>query len=538
MTRALPFALAFLAAPALAQIVIRPVVITTVQQLPASPEDGRPYIVTDGLTASDCDRVSGGGGSHVHWCLYDADAGSYSAVESGAGADSTCLDAGVDCPFAGSATEGGAATSALDLSCSGCVAASEVAADVATQAELDAVAGAETDNQDGTEVPYTPTTAGDWTDPDPVHVAEGLDDLAGRVTVDEAALTTHESVPDAHFDHADTLAELNTQIGASLADGAHSSPGGAGTELQYRAGASTFGALTGSSVSPPDISLGGTVAMVDNTWLGLGAAAGRIEFDDLATDEVNVLSARLGIGTSTPSTTLHASAAAGSGHVFTVTNSTVGSGFSGSFNLEAPALSATNRVFFNIGKAASTNNRFALMYRHSADGSSANLFSIGAFGNDDILVVEAQGDIGIGTITPDADLHVIGGVCVEASDSGCAPAAGAVRASVYSAAPGTATCPSSGDANPGTLFISASATYTEITSSDPDGCTVTVAEPSAGGQMLTLALGSTAGGVVTLSDAAGSVNLSADWTPGPGDTLSMIYSQTRSEWLETARSDN
>lgn len=43
----------------------------------------------------------------------------------------------------------------------------------------------------------------------------------------------------------------------------------------------------------------------DGEWLGLGSAAGRIQFEDMATDAVNVLNARVGIGTSTPAATLH-----------------------------------------------------------------------------------------------------------------------------------------------------------------------------------------------------------------------------------------
>jgi hypothetical protein len=42
-------------------------------------------------------------------------------------------------------------------------------------------------------------------------------------------------------------------------------------------------------------------ATADDDWLGLGLTAGRIEFDDQATDEVNILAANVGIGTSTPS---------------------------------------------------------------------------------------------------------------------------------------------------------------------------------------------------------------------------------------------
>jgi len=42
----------------------------------------------------------------------------------------------------------------------------------------------------------------------------------------------------------------------------------------------------------------------DDDWLGLGAGAGRIEFDDQAIDEVNILSAKVGVGTQTPGANL------------------------------------------------------------------------------------------------------------------------------------------------------------------------------------------------------------------------------------------
>jgi len=43
-----------------------------------------------------------------------------------------------------------------------------------------------TDDQTAGEVAYTPTTGTDWTDPDPASVGEGLDDLAARLTIEEA----------------------------------------------------------------------------------------------------------------------------------------------------------------------------------------------------------------------------------------------------------------------------------------------------------------------------------------------------------------
>lgn len=42
----------------------------------------------------------------------------------------------------------------------------------------------------------------------------------------------------------------------------------------------------------------------DNVWVGLGSGAGRIEFDDQTTDEVNILNANVGIGTASPAVKL------------------------------------------------------------------------------------------------------------------------------------------------------------------------------------------------------------------------------------------
>ena len=47
------------------------------------------------------------------------------------------------------------------------------------------------------------------------------------------------------------------------------------------------------------------VKVVTATWVGLGAAAGRIEFDNQATDEINFIDCNVGIGISVPETKLH-----------------------------------------------------------------------------------------------------------------------------------------------------------------------------------------------------------------------------------------
>ncbi|MCP4650317.1 MAG: hypothetical protein GY853_09610, partial [PVC group bacterium] len=47
------------------------------------------------------------------------------------------------------------------------------------------------------------------------------------------------------------------------------------------------------------------IRVTDDSWIGLGSGDGQIVFDNQATDEVNILNAFVGIGTSTPYSLLH-----------------------------------------------------------------------------------------------------------------------------------------------------------------------------------------------------------------------------------------
>ncbi len=53
-------------------------------------------------------------------------------------------------------------------------------------------------NNDADEINYTPTTPGDWIDPDPVNVQEGLDKAASRIVAGETSLTNHEADTSTH----------------------------------------------------------------------------------------------------------------------------------------------------------------------------------------------------------------------------------------------------------------------------------------------------------------------------------------------------
>lgn len=88
-------------------------------------------------------------------------------------------------------------------------------------------------------------------------------------------------------------------------------------------GTTTVGSMTGTTLFATNAA--------DDDWLGLGASAARIEFDDLATDEINFLDAFVGIGQNAPTHKLDVNGNIGisaSGYLnFGATDGTAGYGF-------------------------------------------------------------------------------------------------------------------------------------------------------------------------------------------------------------------
>lgn len=71
----------------------------------------------------------------------------------------------------------------------------------------------------------------------------------------------------------------------------------------------------------------GDLDLADDNWIGLGSSAALIEFDDQATDEVNILNANLGIGTSGPDAKVDSLSTSGEQLRLTYTDGSVYSGF-------------------------------------------------------------------------------------------------------------------------------------------------------------------------------------------------------------------
>jgi len=110
--------------------------------------------------------------------------------------------------------------------------------------------------------------------------------------------------------------------------------------------------------------------------IGLGAAAGRIEFDNQAIDTINFLSCRVGVGLSTPIQLLQVHEGSSAGALVHVTNDTTG---------------ITSADGLDVGINA---NEQAVIWNHEATDmllATSNLAR---------LTIQAGGNVGVGAAAP------------------------------------------------------------------------------------------------------------------------------------------
>jgi hypothetical protein len=127
-------------------------------------------------------------------------------------------------------------------------------------------------------------------------------------------------------------------------------------------------------------------------------AAGNISFAAGSSSTAQMFisaSGFVGMGTTSPSTTLHVNGSA-SQMVRITTSGAFSSGFYDAFQMLA-ANQTGGGLSLNVGKAESQNDLAKMVYFHVSNGSTSNRLGFGFYNNDALFNILASGNVGIGT---------------------------------------------------------------------------------------------------------------------------------------------
>jgi len=217
----------------------------------------------------------------------------------------------------------------------------------------------------------------------------------------------------------------------NIPDAGASSRGLVTTGAQTFAGAKTFSANINANggLDIDDvftIADGGLSATVShNFWMGLGSGAGRIAFaDDAGGDEVNILNAKVGIGTATPNSALQVEDTAGSafaasstvtGGAESPTGGVISAGKVGGTADIVTGLSVSAGVFgsgsvtdafglyINGENSSSTITNGYLLYLEGGGFAATNNFGIYQLGGSKNYFASS---VGVGNSDPQVKLHI------------------------------------------------------------------------------------------------------------------------------------
>lgn len=310
-------------------------------------------------------------------------------------------------------------------------------------------------------------------------------------------------------------------------------PAGSGSELQFRSSGTAFGAVTSSSVSGADITLGGTLSgMTQLTTDNL-----RLDGNTLSSTNVNGNIALAPNGT---------------GQV-TIPDGSVtapGIAFASDLDTGGPIRAGANDQYW-ISDGSATWSLIQLTASGGAaagvtrfyNSDSSGRIEIGSGGNQPVIAFNTSGySSGYGFVGDSDTVFRRAGAdnaCIQAGgvDAVCATATTVTTTGVLINTPQAATCADSGNASPSTLTLTPTSTRVHITNSDADGCTVTMGETGmVSGAIVQIIVVSSAGGTVDFADTSGVSELAGAFNAGLYDSLTLSYISDR--WVQLARSDN
>lgn len=404
--------------------------------------------------------------------------------------DTTCLDAGVDCLFAASATEGGAATSVTE----GAVTAHEAALTITESQISDLSHTVNTDDQVASEVPIT-DTGGFYTG---TEVETALAEIGPKMT-DARTPTAHR---DAHeTGGSDPLVDL---AGETITTGTVADARIAAT-ISRDSEAPAAGDITGSLSAGYQVASGavGITELADDD-----ACAGEDVVRRNAGDTAFECAAASGgggdsISAGDSSVTV---VDAGTGTITTTVDGLVQHvvAGSGTYGSTFGAVGSVNKTIFQGSIAGRGVVIDHINYNGNAlfcVGTGCQLTFRGRNGSSPVFVpANGDDDTGLAWLGQNEQVLQSGGV------NSLVVTATTVETSVALVnSPASQTCTDSGTGDPGTLVASVSGlSFKKVTNSDADGCALTLSETGADdGQSLDILVVSNAGGTVTAADTAG-----------------------------------
>ena len=166
----------------------------------------------------------------------------------------------------------------------------------------------------------------------------------------------------------------------------------------------TYGGGSGTITAVGSMTTGDAFAdsTADDDWLGLGAAAGRIEFDDQTTDEVNILGANVGIGDSTPASLLSLYQTTTTGAAFNIYRDLAAASTTGALANIVQANAGDDQTVFYISQ-----NGTGTAFQALNTGTGNTLYIEDVASDTTPFVIDAAGQVGIGTSTPNNALEVL-----------------------------------------------------------------------------------------------------------------------------------